>query len=185
MRVIDVYLSGGSSPLTRGKLHLETPRGDVRRLIPAHAGKTACSSRAGVALEAHPRSRGENLTPAGRLVIDGGSSPLTRGKRKIAQVMRFEVGSSPLTRGKRTYPPRGVARPRLIPAHAGKTSALTMSARDDSAHPRSRGENTTSTLKVPQTRGSSPLTRGKLQRPLAADTVAGLIPAHAGKTVTC
>ena len=30
----------GSSPLTRGKLYLEAARGDVCRLIPAHAGKT-------------------------------------------------------------------------------------------------------------------------------------------------
>ena len=52
-------------------------------------------------MRAHPRSRGENLTPAGRLVIDGGSSPLTRGKPSVIIVNTFMPG--------------------LIPAHAGKT----------------------------------------------------------------
>ena len=90
----------------------------------------------------------------------------------------------------------------LIPAHAGKTRAATVSTIHERAHPRSRGENT----RVPHIRrgisGSSPLTRGKLQeflyrvfglgsspltrgkREYAADREArgGLIPAHAGKT---
>ena len=92
------------------------------RLIPAHAGKTDppidCRSRR----TAHPRSRGENLVPAGRMVIGGGSSPLTRGKR-------------PPARGRlRDY--------RLIPAHAGKTSGARSGLIKAKAHPRSRGENT-------------------------------------------
>ena len=70
----------GSSPLTRGK-RCSTRRTSPRvGLIPAHAGKTSRALSALGSLGAHPRSRGENLTPAGRLVIDGGSSPLTRGK---------------------------------------------------------------------------------------------------------
>ena len=53
----------GSSPLTRGKLHLLDLQLNTPRLIPAHAGKTApdeCSHRPA---PAHPRSRGENTSP--------------------------------------------------------------------------------------------------------------------------
>ena len=35
------------------------------------------------------------------------------------------------------------------------------------------------------TNGSSPLTRGKQRLDEAVDTIAGLIPAHAGKTAGC
>ena len=92
----------GSSPLTRGKRQRwNGPRGGIG-LIPAHAGKTfwrACSRRP---VGAHPRSRGENdITPMAP-VMEPGSSPLTRGKPKEA--LRF------------------FSAPRLIPAHAGKTT---------------------------------------------------------------
>ena len=50
----------GSSPLTRGKLPPSTRPGRRARLIPAHAGKTACRACGGWGLGAHPRSRGEN-----------------------------------------------------------------------------------------------------------------------------
>ena len=92
---------GGSSPLTRGKRVAFAPAGEGERLIPAHAGKTRSFGLSYFKVKAHPRSRGENLTPAGKLVINGGSSPLTRGKRDFARDKRFHV--------------------RLIPAHAGKT----------------------------------------------------------------
>ena len=52
------------------------------------------------------------------------------------------------------------------------------------AHPRSRGENK---LGVPHDRwhrGSSPLTRGKLEEARADLAQSGLIPAHAGKTAS-
>ena len=71
----------GSSPLTRGK-HLcglgnPLPGG----LIPAHAGKTRRSRTGRSPDEAHPRSRGENAGVVRVDRDDGGSSPLTRGKR--------------------------------------------------------------------------------------------------------
>ena len=70
----------GSSPLTRGKLfgdcYVNTPSG----LIPAHAGKTRSPMARRLPGRAHPRSRGENATPAGWRARTSGSSPLTRGK---------------------------------------------------------------------------------------------------------
>ena len=93
-----------------------------------------------------------------------------------------ECGSSPLTRGKLCGKDGPPARERLIPAHAGKTSACQRLPAASRAHPRSRGEN----CKRPSTRsstvGSSPLTRGKLLSSFCVGDGGGLIPAHAGKT---
>ena len=91
----------GSSPLTRGKHNCESSFHYLGRLIPAHAGKThlpRCELRA---TRAHPRSRGENDDRDRREGLQGGSSPLTRGKPSARR-------GSPPARG-------------LIPAHAGKT----------------------------------------------------------------
>ena len=111
----------GSSPLTRGKPLLSWAGFSVLRLIPAHAGKTHQATCQALRTRAHPRSRGENVA---RITTRGGifgSSPLTRGKP--GQVLQIEVG------------------PRLIPAHAGKTTATTSTGLRPRAHPRSRGEN--------------------------------------------
>ena len=131
-------------------------------LIPAHAGKTRGNGAGTRWFRAHPRSRGEN--------VQGRSTAL------------MGVGSSPLTRGKRLRATAGNATCGLIPAHAGKTSLPALSAYGVGAHPRSRGENP----KVPEvdslSPGSSPLTRGKLERRSRPNASSGLIPAHAGKT---
>ena len=153
----------GSSPLTRGKRHSQRDRLPTDRLIPAHAGKTSTRRRATASGGAHPRSRGENLAHVQRYADNLGSSPLTRGKR-------CQRSTRPPWRG-------------LIPAHAGKTRPLTRPSPPRRAHPRSRGENDEAGKPVDADDGSSPLTRGKrgqVERPLEA---AGLIPAHAGKTI--
>ena len=72
-------------------------------------------------VSAHPRSRGENSAKKWGARPTEGSSPLTRGKRSV----QFTEGSAT----------------GLIPAHAGKTSAISRVACADRAHPRSRGEN--------------------------------------------
>ena len=72
----------------------------------------------------------------------------------------------------------------LIPAHAGKTLTHTAGGGRGWAHPRSRGENGSSSISVRRNRGSSPLTRGKLCTSTLRGTCGGLIPAHAGKTHT-
>ena len=91
----------GSSPLTRGKQVGVVPGGAEVGLIPAHAGKTWSPRVATTGTWAHPRSRGENP-----------GAPATSG---------WSMGSSPLTRGKRRLPAPVRRRPGLIPAHAGKT----------------------------------------------------------------
>ena len=92
------------------------------------------------------------------------------------------MGSSPLTRGKHFAELKQLIDRGLIPAHAGKTSAMASLASLFGAHPRSRGENLGVSGERFAETGSSPLTRGK---PYGWDgdvLLAGLIPAHAGKT---
>ena len=94
------------------------------------------------------------------------------------------LGSSPLTRGKQNAGLGQLFERRLIPAHAGKTPNNRWTARRSRAHPRSRGENLAFLLEASQDAGSSPLTRGKPSSSASASARAGLIPAHAGKTVS-
>ena len=109
----------GSSPLTRGKPKRTGQNRDVRRLIPAHAGKTFLKPTDAVHIRAHPRSRGENSNRGCSTVDQKGSSPLTRGKH-----LRRRSDND---------------RPRLIPAHAGKTTSTRRRSAARRAHPRSRG----------------------------------------------
>ena len=153
----------GSSPLTRGKRRLG--RGWVQHagLIPAHAGKTQHPQFTAESRGAHPRSRGENKPRPSPSVPLRGSSPLTRGKRPLRDRDRAKGG--------------------LIPAHAGKTSAPRSRSGTGGAHPRSRGENCDGLHEGDDLGGSSPLTRGKRCFCGARRVIAGLIPAHAGKTL--
>ena len=152
----------GSSPLMRGKPPTSPPTCATCGLIPAHAGKTRRPQSQFMAIRAHPRSCGENEVGACAASWPRGSSPLMRGKL-----------------GPRR---RRSARPRLIPAHAGKTWLGCESAKTVGAHPRSCGENSTSDEKPARGMGSSPLMRGKRTTTSLRSMRWGLIPAHAGKT---
>ena len=92
------------------------------------------------------------------------------------------IGSSPLTRGKRPRYANQAQRPRLIPAHAGKTEVLWLGRNGSAAHPRSRGENGYLSVFRVTGLGSSPLTRGKHWETQIDHWEQRLIPAHAGKT---
>ena len=163
-QLIVANASVGSSPLTRGK----RLRGGLRllggRLIPAHAGKTADQDLRRLYRAAHPRSRGENDDTGGESRVINGSSPLTRGKPKIERLACLDG--------------------RLIPAHAGKTRYQAKHSSISAAHPRSRGENASELIDGLTPIGSSPLTRGKPLTAFVLTAITGLIPAHAGKTMT-
>ena len=111
---------------------------------------------------AHPHSRGENELVLLEVLLHRGSSPLTRGKRACPCVRK--------------------RLPRLIPAHAGKTSSSLTVRSSPAAHPRSRGENAHDSHMNIARLGSSPLTRGKRNPGVAGGPRDRLIPAHAGKT---
>ena len=103
-------LTGGSSPLTRGKQLTEGGEVSLPGLIPAHAGKTDGCAPALVSGGAHPRSRGENGGVFGELEANRGSSPLTRGKPVSQLNPSCQVGLIPAHAGKTQY---GAAAPRV------------------------------------------------------------------------
>ena len=72
------------------------------RLIPAYAGSTLLSAWGACNHEAHPRLRGEHIFHRRGLMVNEGSSPLTRGAL--------------------FHEPRRFLAVWLIPAYAGSTS---------------------------------------------------------------
>ena len=70
------------------------------------------------------------------------------------------AGSSPLARGTYEAVASGKIRHRLIPARAGNMYYTHEVATGDSAHPRSRGEHSGTSLVAVLPSGSSPLARG-------------------------
>ena len=146
----------------RGKRTKQRAQFLILGLIPAHAGKTTRPTPSQSKPGAHPHSRRENVIDDGEARTGGGSSPLTRGNLRVVRAGQVVDG--------------------LIPAHAGKTSAITTILETLGAHPRSRGENIYVDWQTLHSAGSSPLTRGKRRDNLDSDREDGLIPAHAGKT---
>ena len=157
-------LTSGSSPRGRGKPTTPAANPAPSRLIPAWAGKTEVSGAQVFDCQAHPRVGGENLQCLTAVWPRSGSSPRGRGK--------------PLG-GRHRQRHRG-----LIPAWAGKTSAVGRYPRSRAAHPRVGGENRKDRRDGPVSTGSSPRGRGKRRRSQLRPRVPGLIPAWAGKTTT-
>ena len=159
----DVSLMG-SSPRMRGKHRSNRARPMVPRLIPAHAGKTRNAVIFPSRSRAHPRACGENIVRHPRCFQEAGSSPRMRGKHD-----RIEASATSR---------------RLIPAHAGKTSFRAANGRRKWAHPRACGENESVTKTHVFKPGSSPRMRGKRAVHVRYYDKPGLIPAHAGKTLS-
>ena len=132
--------SMGSSPLARGLLRSVTLTGALYRIIPARAGFTATSSRAGTAFRDHPRSRGVYPGHWAYGRPRPGSSPLARGLHSLQFGDTIEEG--------------------IIPARAGFTppGATAVDFRGD--HPRSRGVYANINVEAWAAAGSSPLARG-------------------------
>ena len=110
----------GSSPLSRGIPNGVPPVSGFGRIIPALAGNTCNPRPHSAPTWDHPRSRGEYLVNSGRALVDGGSSPLSRGIRLSA--LRLSVVEG------------------IIPALAGNTGGRLVGAPRLGDHPRSRGE---------------------------------------------
>ena len=156
-----VHGFAGSSPLTRGKQDAGRPQFRNEGFIPTHAGRTSSFSWLLRRSADHPRSREENFLGLIAILIIVSHPPLTRGKPQFG------------------HDRRGMGR--LIPAHAGKTVAVTRHTPGCRTHPRSRGENVVFRVAMGSPSGSSPLTRGKQNGGSQTGSCWGLIPAHAGK----
>ena len=158
-----VRVDVGSPPHARGRhSRLESPSREAG-ITPACAGKTA---RAGSRVRGspdHPRMRGED-----------GSARLPRDRG---------VGSPPHARGRQPKHWPMLVRWRITPACAGKTPTCGLSARDQTDHPRMRGED----QGVPWQRrfvgGSPPHARGRLSTLRTPRRSCRITPACAGKTL--
>ena len=156
-------VAGGSSPRMRGKPGSRPKRFRKAGLIPAHAGKTPLDGLIVDKPTAHPRACGENTVDETAWNATNGSSPRMRGKPSCIGRRNEHAG--------------------LIPAHAGKTRVLRVTAISVPAHPRACGENMPCTPPLASVKGSSPRMRGKPIPQIAGAIGQGLIPAHAGKTL--
>ena len=193
----------GSSPLTRGARAAYAPGASRAGLIPAHAGSTSIASHMASSVWAHPRSRGEHASGTSKNAMNFGSSPLTRGARKVQHLRNHGSGLIPAHAGSTApFLPIGLdnrAHPRSrgehsdrpgcrksiagsSPAHAGSTPVCPRSSWATPAHPRSRGEHDAAAKRTSGDFGSSPLTRGALDHQGDPVQIEGLIPAHAGST---
>ena len=74
------FRASGSSPRMRGKPEHADRRLRHRRIIPAHAGQTTCSSPSSTSAPDHPRACGANLAASSEARCANGSSPRMRGK---------------------------------------------------------------------------------------------------------
>ena len=154
----------GSSPLSRGIPSARRHPRAGTRIIPALAGNThRCSLWCWVCWD-HPRSRGEYYLPDEFSVFNNGSSPLSRGIRRLGQVSHRHG--------------------RIIPALAGNTPYLRSKSGVAKDHPRSRGEYCNRKLHSLECSGSSPLSRGIPSMGGSSSTCGGIIPALAGNTGT-
>ena len=73
----------GSSPLTRGTPNKNLQMTGTCRFIPAYAGNSYLINGKKYHQTVHPRLRGELDEKAGLMVINNGSSPLTRGTQAL------------------------------------------------------------------------------------------------------
>ena len=146
----------------RGKLTACRANHRTRRIIPAHAGQTFPAMSYVTMPSDHPRACGANHV-----------------KRRAHSVRH---GSSPRMRGKLTTDTEQRGGQRIIPAHAGQTSALTALTRSPTDHPRACGANPKQALENVSPNGSSPRMRGKPVFPGSARAGCRIIPAHAGQT---
>ena len=151
----------GSPPLARGKPSRGPYSSSSPGITPARAGKTSTAVARRTWSADHPRSRGENCQPHKRCRLGDGSPPLARGKPARRVVQRDLPG--------------------ITPARAGKTTSAHPTTSLGSDHPRSRGENMSTTRRSSRRRGSPPLARGKLEQLQGDARDRGITPARAGK----
>ena len=162
MLLIFYHAHTGSSPHSRGTLTISRLEFLDTRIIPAFAGNTPVHSFAPATVKDHPRIRGEHLMASRQELALQGSSPHSRGTPSS------KVTDAPLIG--------------IIPAFAGNTPYLYQLCARLWDHPRIRGEHTYYCCKERVRRGSSPHSRGTLDKFKGQVEYIRIIPAFAGNT---
>ena len=152
----------GSSPRMRGTPKQLSQKIAGLRIIPAHAGNSAQIELESRDIPDHPRACGELVyfPPVRNVTI--GSSPRMRGTLERTE------NSHPIIR--------------IIPAHAGNSGTYREQPSYHPDHPRACGELLNRVISQHDKFGSSPRMRGTLLLTLQHDSVARIIPAHAGNS---
>ena len=131
----------GTSPRMRGKRRRPRYRRWHRGNIPAHAGKTVAARPGCGKSTEHPRACGENPVCKRQMIRPRGTSPRMRGKLIPGAIASSLEGN--------------------IPAHAGKTSLISVPFITWTEHPRACGENFKIIIRLVNGIGTSPRMRGK------------------------
>ena len=154
----------GSSPRMRGSQARTHAEHGAPGIIPAHAGLTDNIAREAAFHRDHPRACGAHLDTTASMRRTSGSSPRMRGSRQLLRVAVIES--------------------RIIPAHAGLTAISSLLCHCTRDHPRACGAHLQSGHNHSSDEGSSPRMRGSLSEVMPLIENAGIIPAHAGLTVS-
>ena len=132
------------------------------RITPAHAGKRPAAFILATNCGDHPRPCGEKPALSHGNVFHTGSPPPMRGKVNVEFVHDLRV--------------------RITPAHAGKSFLPASRASGTWDHPRPCGEKSLASVPNAMPIGSPPPMRGKDYAAYVFDHMAGITPAHAGKS---
>ena len=152
----------GSPPPMRGKAQLQMVPAATPGITPAHAGKSLNKRRLCIKCKDHPRPCGEKLSFYTPLATPHGSPPPMRGK-EVHLVMDDRR--------------RGIT-----PAHAGESQASLQKLHPQQDHPRPCGEKRACRGCGTIRGGSPPPMRGKAGAWCSPTVLAGITPAHAGKS---
>ena len=135
----------------------------ISRFIPAYAGNSRRQFVKRLNISVHPRLRGEledfTVTKSGCR----GSSPLTRGTQRGVKAE--------------------IINDRFIPAYAGNSGNTHTLIKEQTVHPRLRGELHSRKFPNSTGRGSSPLTRGTHFSEMQQPVQHRFIPAYAGNSL--
>ena len=164
VRTVPSLWASGSSPRMRGKQRAFIENTLKPRIIPAHAGQTLAYYKPLQLPSDHPRACGANSALRPSNILQSGSSPRMRGKRRC-QLSQM-------------------ARDRIIPAHAGQTCGGRRGPACSADHPRACGANIGVDVSDAFGCGSSPRMRGKLPCARSGRRLRRIIPAHAGQTTS-
>ena len=93
-------IAEGSPPHARGRPSFGGMSRFCTGITPACAGKTSMSDAPVKISGDHPRMRGEDLKPAGQMIIEGGSPPHARGRLGMMFLAGVVRGITPACAGK-------------------------------------------------------------------------------------
>ena len=167
----------------RGKPLISHLGKHAKRITPADAGKTVCTTTHTPVQWDHPRRCGENKTTLRQCsyrlrITPAGAGKTRENRRNPAQA----AGSPPQVRGKLTFAKNALGRFGITPAGAGKTRISCLRILLQKDHPRRCGENMIPPCRLCVNTGSPPQVRGKRWKMGPEITGRRITPAGAGKT---